>query len=150
MIVYAIKKLGSVITVGRGDAVKVIQTVVVKQVVTETSKKILLEEYEGQKQQLQKECEQLKFELKKQERMKRFSPELLKKKYHHEIRNREEKQRSLDFRMEQLHILPLGSEIKESELNAVVEINEGDRWADFLAEKTIVVKDGVVIEIREG
>lgn len=145
-----LETVATVTAVGRGDTLKVIQTVIVKQIVTETSKRILLEEYVEQKRQLQKECEQLKFELKKQEKMKKFSPDLLKKKFNHEIHIREEKQKSLDFRMEQLHILPLGSEIKETELKALVEINEGDQWDDFLIEKSIVVKDGVVVEIRKG
>ena len=55
----------------------------------------------------------------------------------------------LDFQIEQLHILPLGSEIKETELQGIVEINEGDHWDEFLSGKTIIVKDGIVAEIRE-
>ncbi|MBM4763955.1 YlqD family protein [Bacillus sp. B15-48] len=128
---------------------KVIQTVIVKQVLTEASKDRLLQKYEGKKLQLQKETEQLKFELKKQEKLKKFSSELLQKQFDQEIRTRYEKIKQWDFYMEQLHILPLGSELKESELQALVEINEGDLWDDFLNEKTIVVKDGVVVEIRE-
>jgi hypothetical protein len=129
--------------------VKIIQTVVLKQILTETSKDKLLNKYEGKKFQLQKESDQLKFELKKQEKLKKFPPEILKKQFENEIRNREDKKKQLDFHIEQLHILPLGSELKESELQALVEINEGDSWYDFLAEKAIIVKDGVVVEIRE-
>ena len=129
--------------------VKVIQTVVVKHVLTETSKNRLLSKYDEKKFQLQKESEQLKFELKKQEKAKKFPPELVKKQFNNEIRNREEKIRQVDFQIEQLHILPLGSEIKDSELQALVEINVGDSWDEFSTEKTILVKDGVVVEIRE-
>jgi hypothetical protein len=129
--------------------VKVLQTVVVKQVLTETSKERLLNKYGTKKHQLQKESEQLKFEWKKQEKAKKLPPEILKKQFEKEIRVRGEKIKLLEFHIEQLHILPLGSELKESELQALVEINEGDLWDDFLAEKTVVVKDGVVVEIRE-
>ncbi|MCM3587161.1 YlqD family protein [Mesobacillus maritimus] len=128
---------------------KLIQTVVVKQVLTEKSKNKLLSNYEGKKFQLQKECDQLKFEMKKQEKAKKFSPEILKKQFEKEIGIRNEKIKLLDFHMEQLHILPVGSELKESEHQALVEVNEGDKWDDFLFEKTIVVKDGIVVEIRE-
>jgi len=129
--------------------VKVLQTVVVKQVLTETSKDKLLKNYQSKILQLQKESEQLKFELKKQERSKKLPPEMLKRQYEKEIQNRTEKVKLMDFHIEQLHILPLGSELKESELQALVEINEGDHWNDFSSEKTVVVKDGVVVEIRE-
>ena len=128
---------------------KVLQTVVVKQVLTETSKDKLLKNYQSKILQLQKESEQLKFELKKQERSKKLPPEMLKRQYEKEIQNRTEKVKLMDFHIEQLHILPLGSELKESELQALVEINEGDHWNDFSSEKTVVVKDGVVVEIRE-
>jgi len=130
-------------------AVKLIQTVVVKQVLTETSKGKLLADYETKKFQLQKESDQLKFEMRKQEKMKKFPPEMLKKQFEKEIAIRHEKIKLLDFHMEQLHILPIGSELKESDHQALVEVNEGDMWEDFLFEKTIVVKDGIVVEIRE-
>lgn len=128
---------------------KVLQTVVVKQVLTEASKERLLNKYSTKKLQLQKESEQLKFEWKKQEKLKKLPPEILKRQFENEIRLRGEKIKLLEFHIEQLHILPLGSELKESELQALVEINEGDSWDGFLAEKTVVVKDGVVVEIRE-
>jgi hypothetical protein len=131
------------------NAVKLIQTVVVKQVLTETGKDKLLTNYETKKFQLQKESDQLKFEMKKQEKMKKFPPEMLKKQFEKEIMVRNEKIKLLDFHIEQLHILPIGSELKESEHEALVEVNEGDNWDDFIAEKTIVVKDGIVVEIRE-
>jgi hypothetical protein len=131
------------------SAVKLIQTVVVKQVLTETSKDKLLTNYETKKFQLQKESDQLKFEMKKQEKMKKFPPEILKKQFEKEIMVRNEKIKLLDFHIEQLHILPIGSELKESEHEALVEVNQGDYWDDFIAEKTIVVRDGIVVEIRE-
>lgn len=130
-------------------AVKLIQTVVVKQVLTKASKSKLLADYETKKFQLQKESDQLKFEMRKQEKMKKFPLEMLKKQFEKEIAIRQEKIKLLDFHMEQLHILPIGSELKESDHQALVEVNEGDKWDDFLFEKTIVVKDGIVVEIRE-
>jgi hypothetical protein len=128
---------------------KVLQTIVVKQVLTEESKDRIHQKYHTRKLQLQKECDQLRFELKKLEKAKKFPPETLKKHFEQEIKVHKEKIRLLDFQIEQLHILPLGSEIKETELQAVVEINEGYQWDEFLSGKTIIVKDGIVTEIRE-
>lgn len=128
---------------------KVLQTIVVKQVLTENSKEKILQKYHSRKLQLQKECDQLRFELRKLEKMKKHSPESLRRHFEQEINVHKEKIKLMDFQIEQLHILPLGSEIKETDLQGIVEINEGDQWDEFLSGKTIVVKDGIVAEIRE-
>ncbi|PLR77613.1 hypothetical protein CU633_09395 [Bacillus sp. V3-13] len=128
---------------------KILQTVVVKQVLTDKSKTVLFEKYQASKNQFQKECDQLRFELKKLERSKKFQTDSLNKHFEREIQLRQEKIKLLDFQMEQLHMLPLGCELKEKEVQAIVEIHEGDSWEDILHGKTILVKDGIVEEIRE-
>lgn len=50
---------------------KILQKVTVKQILTEKSKGMLLDTYRQKKQQLQKECEQLRFETKKLEKTKK-------------------------------------------------------------------------------
>ncbi len=57
---------------------KILQTVVVKQVLTENSKNQLLEKYKSKRLQLQKESEQLQFELKKLEKTRNFQPASLR------------------------------------------------------------------------
>lgn len=120
----------------------------VKQVLTEKSKLFLLEGYEKNKQQLIKECEQLKFELKKLEKTKKFQSNNLKIHFEKEIHKRQEKAKLLDFQIEQLHILPLGSELKDKEVNAIIDIEVGDCWKTVQSEKTIIIKDGIIDEIR--
>lgn len=126
----------------------VLQNIVVKQILTKKSKEELLRNYEETKRQLQKECEQLRFELKKLERTKKFQPSVLKKQFDKEIQIRQEKIKLIEFQIEQLHILPLGSELKEKEIQGIVEVNVGDRWEEVVENKTIVIKDGIVTEIR--
>ncbi len=133
---------------GGVDELKILQSVVVKQVLTEKSKLALLEGYEKNKQQLKKECEQLRFELKKLEKTKKYQPNNIKLHFEQEIQKREEKVKLLDFQIEQLHILPLGSELKEKEVKAIIEIEVGDRWEAVQSEKTIIIKDGIIDEIR--
>ncbi|MEH7388763.1 YlqD family protein [Bacillus sp. JJ1503] len=127
---------------------KIIQSVVVKQVLTENSKSELLNKYHSNKLQFQKECDQLRFEMKKQEKSKKFNAANLKKQFEKEIQTRKEKIKLLDFQIEQLHILPLGSELKEKEVNAIIDIEIGDRWEDIQSGKTIIIKDGIVQDIR--
>ncbi|MCS0787242.1 YlqD family protein [Cytobacillus pseudoceanisediminis] len=126
----------------------IIQSVTVKQVLTENSKKELLEGYMAKKKQLQKESDQLRFELKKQEKTKKLHPASLKKHFEKEIQIRQEKVQLLDFQIEQLHMLPLGSELKEKEVQAIIEVQKGTSWEDIEKGKTIIIRDGIVDEIR--
>jgi hypothetical protein len=132
----------------RGVFMKIIQTIEVKQILTEQSKAKLLEKFEVGKQKLQRECEQLRFELKRLEKTKKHSPALLKQHFEKEINSRLEKMKLFDFQIEQLHILPLGSEIKEREVQALVDVNVGDRWEEVIIPKAIIIEDGIVKEIR--
>lgn len=127
---------------------KILQTVVVKQVLTDKSKQVLLEKYEANKLQLYKEGEQLRFELKKLEKTKKFQQTQLTKHFDKEIQMRQEKIKLLDFQIEQLHLLPLGSELQESEVQSLVDVKEGDNWNELTAKRTIIIKDGIVDEIR--
>jgi hypothetical protein len=127
---------------------QLIQTVVVKQILTEHSKQQIFDSYQAKMLQLKKESDQLQFELKRLEKTKSFSPGALKKHFEKEIQMRQEKAKLLEFQTEQLHILPIGSELKEKEVKALVEIKIGDVWDVHLGQPTIIIKDGIIIEIR--
>ncbi|MBE3570624.1 MAG: YlqD family protein [Bacillales bacterium] len=129
---------------------EIIQKVVIKQVLTEKSKEWLLRKYSTKIEQLEKECAQLQFEQKKIEKEKKFSPSQVRSYFEKEIDKRKEKMKQYEFQLRQLDVLPLGSEIKEQELEAVVTVEIGDRWDEVAKGKTIVVKDGIIIDIREG
>jgi len=128
---------------------KILQTVTVKQILTETSKNDLLQKYHQKKLQLQKECEQLRFESKKLEKAKKFSGTSLKIHFDKEISSRQEKIKLVDFQIEQLNILPIGTELKEKEVQAILDVQVGDDWNSITQEKIIIIKDGIISEIRE-
>ena len=127
---------------------KILQKVVVTQVLTELSKNALLEKYKSKRLQLQKESEQLRFELKKLEKTRNMHPTTLKSHFEKEINHRLEKIKLVEFQMEQLEILPVGSELKEREVQSLVDVQVGANWEELMKTKTIVVKDGIVSEIR--
>lgn len=127
---------------------KIIQKVTVKQILTEKSKEKLFQFYLEQRQTLQKESDQLHFEQKKMERKNKFNQESVNSYFEKEIEMRHEKVKIIEFQVEQLEILPIGSEIKERELEAILDVAVGDAWDDSIFAKTIVVKDDVIIEIR--
>ena len=127
---------------------KILQTVAVKQILTEASKQKLLDQYMAGRLQLQKECDQLQFELKRLEKTKKFQTNSLKNQFDKEIQIRKEKEKLLEFQIEQLHMLPLGSELKEKEVQATVELKVGDRWEERIGQPAIIIKDGIITEIR--
>lgn len=125
---------------------KILKNITIKQVLTEKSKEKLRTAFLDEKQQLHKECEQFRFEIKKYEKHIRreynYSEKMEK-----EIKVRQEKLKMIDFQLEQLDILPIGSELKESEVQALINVTVGDKWDGL--NKTIVIKDGFVHEIRD-
>ena len=127
---------------------RLLQTISVKQVLTDTSKNQLLEKFKKQQNRLQKEIDQLKFEMKKLEKTKKSQPLTLRSHFEKEMNSRLEKIKLLDFKMEQLNILPVGSELKEREVQALVDVEVGSDWEEIMKTKTIVVTDGKVTEIR--
>ncbi|KYD09452.1 YlqD family protein [Caldibacillus debilis] len=129
---------------------KIIQRVQVFQVLTENSKNALKEQFLSRKRQLENECGQLQFEMKKMEKTKKFAVSDVRFYFEREIKSREEKIKWLEYQLEQLEQLPIGSEIKDGELEAVSEIGVGDSWDKIVNGKSIVIKDGIIVEIREG
>jgi hypothetical protein len=127
---------------------RLLQKVIVKQVLTEKSKEDLAIRFEQQKEQLQKEIEQLRFQMKKIEKTKKWSSSLLEARFEKEQESRVEKIRILDFQLDQLALLPAGSELLEKEMEGVVEVGVGDRWEDVSQAKTILIKDGIIVNIR--
>ncbi len=55
----------------------------------------------------------------------------------------------LDFKIEQLDELKMGSEIVEKEVEALVEVEVGSDWNHIMKEQAIVIKDDKVIRIDE-
>lgn len=127
---------------------KILQKIPVKQILTEKSKKKLAEQFMSRKKQLEQECQQLQFEERKLLNKKGISKLEINKRFRQEIDNREIKIKNMEFQMEQLDILPLGSEITEGEVETLVEVKVGDDWEELLSNKAILIEDGIVIQIK--
>lgn len=127
---------------------KLITTVTVKQILTENSKRKLHDSFSDRKLQLQKEIEQLHFEMKRMEKSKKYSTAALREYFNKEVNSRDEKIKLLDFQLDQLELLPIGSEIKEREIQGMIDVEVGDNWNDMIVGKTIIVKDGIIVDIK--
>lgn len=127
---------------------QLITTVIVNQVLTENSKMELHESFTNRKNGLQKEIDQLKFEMKRMEKSKKYAITTLHNYFEKEIENRREKIKLLDFQLEQLELLPIGSQLKEREIQSLVNVEIGDNWDEVLTNKIIIVKDGIIEDIK--
>src|SRR5690625_6638956 len=96
---------------------KVIQKVLIKQVITKESKQKLSESFKNRRIQLEQECQQLLFEQKKIQAKSTFSKEEIRRRFKREIDRRKKKIQQLQFKLEQLEILDIGSEIVEREVD---------------------------------
>ncbi|HLS35094.1 MAG TPA: YlqD family protein [Bacillota bacterium] len=126
---------------------KVIQKVLIKQVITKESKQKLSESFKNRRIQLEQECQQLLFEQKKIQAKSTFSKEEIRRRFKREIDRRKKKIQQLQFKLEQLEILDIGSEIVEREVDALFEVEVGMNWAELQDKKSIVIKDGIIIRI---
>jgi hypothetical protein len=132
---------------------KVIKKVVVKQMLTENRKQSMMEDYKKTRKQVEKEIKQLEFQLHKKLKASKNNYEYqnaLKSSFNKEIKERNDKVKIIDFQIGQLSELEIGTEIKEQTIDILDEINVGDDWNLFLEGTEIVIKDGIVFEIREG
>ncbi|KAB8138714.1 hypothetical protein F9U64_03610 [Gracilibacillus oryzae] len=126
---------------------KIIRKVAVKQVVTDQTKMNLKEEYELKIFKLEQECQQLIFEQKKLEQRSSKNKADIALKFQKEMSNRKDHIKWYKYKLEQLEILPIGSEISDGEVDAMIEIEEGMDWNEIIDQKSILIKDGIITKI---
>lgn len=127
---------------------KIIKRIQIKQVITEESKVALREKFEHEKHRLEIECQQLLFEKKKLKNRSPASKQQVHERFYQEIEQRKDKIKLLDFKLEQLELLEIGSEIVEKEVDALVEVKVGADWDQIIGKQAIVVEDNKVVRIE--
>lgn len=126
---------------------KIIKKVLIKQIITEKSKQKLLHNFETQKMQLEQECQQLQFEQRKLQNKPSLSKQEIETRFQQEIKKRRDKMMLIDFKVEQLDVVEIGSEVIESTVESLVEVSEGMHWTKVMDEQAIIIKDDRVIRI---
>jgi len=126
---------------------KIIKRVQVKQVITEKSKEELRKKFEQNKVQLERECQQLLFEQRKLKNKLSNQQHEIKERFEREINMRKDKIAIIDFKMDQLALLEIGSEIIEKEVDALVDVEVGANWEELVGNQAIVIKDNIVVRI---
>ncbi|HSH24526.1 MAG TPA: YlqD family protein [Massilibacterium sp.] len=128
---------------------KIITEVKVKQIITVKSKQKIIENLSNNMKQLNKECDQLQFEWKRLEKKYKRYEQKVDERFEKEMERRKEKLAILQFQFEQIQSLPFGSEIEVGTIEALEEIKVGDLFTGLKKGKEIVIKDDVIVEIRE-
>ncbi|MDQ0253738.1 hypothetical protein J2S74_001110 [Evansella vedderi] len=132
---------------------EIIKKVTVKQILTEKSKTRLKEQFLSRQYQLNKEIQQLEFVLHKKLKENKNNLKYqtsLKESFSREVQKRKDRIRQTEFKLGQLDELELGSELREGTIQMIERIAEGDNWEEIMKGTEIVIKDGIVHEIRQG
>ncbi|MDQ0206382.1 YlqD family protein [Alkalicoccobacillus murimartini] len=127
-----------------------LQTVAIKQVFTELKKETLAKGLHEEIEQVQREMDQLHFQLQKAIKGSSSKEFQVRKRYEQEINKRTEKRKSIEFKLQQLQKLEMGTEIADGYAQAIVELNIGDTWPDQGQELEMVVRDGTIEQFRES
>lgn len=135
-----------------GYKMEIIKKVVVKQILTDSSRTRLKEQFLARQYQLSKEMKQLEFVLhKKMKENKSASYQTsLKESFNKEVAKRQGQLRQLELKLGQLDELDLGSELREGTIQMIEQVEEGDNWEEIMKGTEIVIKDGVVHQLRQG
>jgi len=125
----------------------------IKVIVTENFKNTVIKEIQEGLQQMDTEISYIEQRAKKimTELTIKASPQAqaVREQLEWEKKKREEAKAGLLEQMKKVTALSEGSEVLQGDVVSPVEVNIGDKWDDIF-EKEIVLKDGVVIEIRQG
>jgi hypothetical protein len=130
------------------------QPVAVKIVLTEATKQQILMEQRRQVERITAELEQLEQQGRQMlEQAMAQGGEVAK-----QVRDRLEAERNarlqqreqLIQQIQQIQQMPLGSEIQTMTVETTIDVRVGDDWNKVLRGSEIIVKDGIVHEIRRG
>lgn len=126
---------------------QIIKKVIIKRVITEKSREQLRKTFKKEIKRLKRESQQLLFEQRKLQNKMNRSKREINQRFQREIKRRKDEIVLIEFKIEQLDILQLGSEIVEKEVDAIVNVEVGSHWQKIMKKQSIVIKDDVVIRI---
>lgn len=131
--------------------ITVVRPVMVKAIVTEAFKKQYLAELEDTARRLESVIGQIDTQIRRTELERQISPQSRAVRQQLEIeRSRQEAARmELSARIREAEGLELQSEFSQGTVESMVELSIGDNFFTRLGRAEVILKDGIVIEIRE-
>lgn len=134
---------------------KVNVPVPIKLILTEQTKQGIIGEINGAIQQIQNELDQIDFQSRKalQDAEKAGNQQAvaaIQGRVQQEVGMRMERREQMMQQLVQIQQSEIGAEIPGGQIDTSVEIRVGDVWEDVVQGTEIVLRDGVVVEIRRA
>jgi len=130
------------------------QPVAVKFVLTEITKQQIIMEHRRQIERLTSEMEQLEQQGKQALEQAMAQGGDVAQQIHSQLEqekaNRVQQRDQLIQQIQQVQQLELGTEVQNMNVETSVEVNVGDDWSKVLRGAEILIKDGIVHDIRRG
>ncbi|HEX30745.1 YlqD family protein [Candidatus Poribacteria bacterium] len=127
--------------------------VILKNIVTETFKKQLIEELSAAIKQIDMHLEQMEFQMRRTiSELEKNDPRrarVAREEMMLERQRQEQIRHNLQKKLEEVSKLEIGSEFITGTYDAPVKIEVGDNIRQKLSQAEIIVKDGIVVGIRE-
>jgi hypothetical protein len=132
-------------------SITVQRPVVIKAIVTESFKRLYIQDLEDTIKRVEAIVQQIDVQIRRMDLERQITPQTktLRQQLELERARQEAARAELQARLREAEALELNQEFVQGTLEGTVEISVGDNLFDKIARTEIVVKDGIVMEIRE-
>lgn len=134
--------------------IKVNVPIQVKVILTEQTKQAIIGDINRNIQQIQNELEQLEFQARKaMADAEKQGPQAVagvQARINQERGVRMERREQMTQQLVQIQQSPINSEIGGGQIESTAEVKVGDEWENIVQGTEIVLKDGIVVEIRRA
>lgn len=129
----------------------VTRPVLIKAVVTESFKRLYVQDLEDAIKRADVILEQITTQIRRSELERQVSPQsrVIRQQLEVEHARQEAARAELQMRLREAESLQLNMEFTQGTVESLVEVNIGDNLFDKLGRAEILVKDGIILEIRE-
>jgi len=131
--------------------ITVSRPVVIKAVVTESFKRLYIQDLEEAMKRVDAIVLQIDTQIRRAELERQVSPQsrAVRQQLELERARQEATKAELSMRLREAQELALNSEFPQGTMESLVEVSVGDNLFDKIGRTELVVKDGIVLEIRE-
>lgn len=129
----------------------VTRPVLIKAVVTESFKRLYMQDLEDAMKRAETILEQITTQIRRSELERQVSPQsrALRQQLEVEHARQEAARAELQMRLREAEALELNTEFTQGTVESLVEVKIGDNLFNKLGRAEILVKDGIILEIRE-
>ena len=126
--------------------------IVIKAIVTESFKRLYVQDLEDAIKRVEALVEQIDTQIRRSELERQVTPQARAVRQQLELeRSRQEATRAeLTMRLREAEQLALNSEFTQGTVEGTVEVDIGDNLFDRIGRTEIIVKDGIILEVREA